>query len=270
MAQRVRPVETDRFRCMMEHMKRLTGIAFLAFPLLLQVPYGLLTARFDYPGILRESPSAILTKYAAAGPELTLIWYLFGILILPLLFAQSMLPEVADAKYPRLLRAATKVGIVSAMLQTLGLLRWVFAVPLLASAYVAHGTTEDTRRALETIFQVQHQLLGVMMGEHLGQLLLAIWTTGVVTSLPGGTRLMNTQRGLGLAAALLFLVGTGEGLSGAFPALEVLGPVSAVAFMMWSLWCALLGWTILRQTAPERLRSEARPFAKAAVEDAGL
>jgi hypothetical protein len=217
---------------------RLTGLAFLLTPFLLQIPYTLLALQFNYPAILRQPASQILTQYAAGGPGLSAIWYLFGILILPLLLAQSLLPELITAQKTALLQAATKLGILSAILQIVGLLRWVFAVPYLAATYAQ--ATPAEKPALEALFQIQHQLLGVMIGEHLGQILLALWTLGVVFALPSPNRI---QQAFGILGAALFLLGSAEI---AFPALA---PIAGIAFLVWSVWCALLGFTLLRHSA---------------------
>ena len=87
------------------------------------------------------------------------------------------------------------------------------------------------------------------MGEYLGQILLALWTFGVVLSLDWGGALNRVQRWIGLTAASLFLIGSGESLGTVFPALTALGPLPAVAFLVWSIWCAVLGWIVLRSGA---------------------
>ena len=52
-----------------------------------------------------------------------------------------------------------------------------------------------------------------------------------------------------MTAALLFLIGSGESLGTVFPVLTMLGPLPAIAFLVWSIWCALLGWIVLRSGA---------------------
>src|SRR5213594_4413366 len=109
-------------------MRIAVGGTLLAFPLLLQIPYGLLMLRFAYPAILRESPELILQRFAAGGSQLVATWYAFGMFILPLLLAMLVLPFAVNVERPRALNAVTGLGLVSAILQMVGLLRWVFLV----------------------------------------------------------------------------------------------------------------------------------------------
>lgn len=252
-----------------------TGALLLVFPFLIQIPYGILTANFEYPNILRQPADVILRRYAEGGLALTSIWYLFAISILPLLAGITLLPAVASTARPQWLKAATPLGVASAVLQMLGLLRWVVLVPLLAKAYMEPSATSAQREAIEVAFLVQHQLFGVLMGEHLGQMLLALWTAGVVLSLAAGTRLQQVQRWMGLCASVLFLIGSAESLASVFPALSALAVVPAIAFLLWSVWCGLLGWLVLRNgTGPEiaaiLLGRHAQPAAEITMQNARL
>lgn len=252
----------------MKRTNALTGSLFLIFPLLIQVPYGILTATFDYPHILREPAAIVLRRYAEASPSLPLVWYAYGIAILPLLVAITLLPSSATTRRPGWLKAATSLGVASAVLQMLGLLRWVVLVPLLAKAHVSARAAEQA--AIEMVFLAQNQLLGVLMGEHLGQILLALWTAGVALSLSQGTRFERVHQGLGLLAAALFLLGSGESLGSVWTGLQVLSAVPAIGFLLWSIWCALLGWRLLQPLAAEFLGRHAEPTPEVAVQDAGF
>jgi hypothetical protein len=229
------------------HAQQLVGGALLAFPLLIQLPYGMLIATYEYPAILRQPAEAILTKFAAGGPGLIAAWYLYGAAILPLLLALAALPGVVRARRPWLLEAVTRVGVASAVVQMIGLLRWVFAVPPLAAAFVQPGTTAEAKAAIIVSFNMQHQLFGVMLGEHLGQLLLAVWTIGIVLSLPIHTMLDRVRFGLGLLAGTLFLIGLGDGLATVAQLPVNVSAFPGIAFLIWSVWCCVLGWTVWRK-----------------------
>ncbi|MBY0373920.1 MAG: DUF4386 domain-containing protein [Bryobacteraceae bacterium] len=194
----------------------LTGGVFIAIPLLLQIPYGFLTVRYAYPDILRRNPAEVLSRFAAGGPLLEAIWYLYGLLLLPLLIAIAYLPLIWPDR-PRL-GAITLVGVASALVQIVGLLRWKFIVPVLAELLARNPGDAGVLLA----FRVQHELLGTMLGEHIGQMLLAAWTAGVSWDLPS-----KWLRGAGFLAALLFVV-----------------RLDAVGFMLWCVWSVLLGWQV--------------------------
>ncbi len=228
------------------HAQKLVGGALFAFPLLIQIPYGMLIATYEYPAILRQPAEAILTKFAAGGPSLIAAWYLYGAAILPLLLAMAALPGVVRARRAWLLEAVTRVGVASAVVQMIGLLRWVFAVPPLAAAFVQPAATAEAKAAIVVSFNTQHQLFGVMLGEHLGQLLLAAWTIGVVLSLPVHTMRDRVRFGLGLLAGTLFLIGLGDGLATVATLPVNVSAVPGIAFLIWSVWCCVLGWTVWR------------------------
>jgi hypothetical protein len=165
---------------------------------------------------------------------------------------------------PVRLQAATPLGVASAVLQMLGLLRWVVLVPLLAKAYADPSATPAHRQAIALVFEAQHQLFGVLMGEFAGQLLLALWTAGVALSVEARWQ----QRPLGLAAAALFLLGSADSLRMVLPVPDAFGPLPTIAFAVWSLWCALLGWIVLRPTPPILARRQPRPAPEVAMEHA--
>lgn len=225
----------------------IVGSLLIAFPIVIQIPYGVLIATFDYPDILREPAGAVLERYAAGGTALTWAWYGYAVSILPLLACMPMLPAVIPRSMrSHLLTAAVPLGVASALLQMIGLLRWVVLVPLLADAWRASAADPATRTAIALIFQAQHQLLGVLMGEHLGQILLSLWTAGSAFSIRGTGWLVRSQRWLGLTAALLFLAGSTGSLGSVFPALRSMDPAATLAFLIWSVWCCVLGVLVIR------------------------
>ena len=94
--------------------------------------FGMLAARFDYPDILRRPTAEVLERFRAGGSGLVLLWWCFAltaVLFAPLVVLLSQ--AVADAD-PTLLAVATTVGVLAAIVQFLGLIRWPFVVPYLA------------------------------------------------------------------------------------------------------------------------------------------
>jgi hypothetical protein len=72
-----------------QRVRRLVGLGLILGALLINVPYFILIATFDYPSILREPTAAILTRFQAGGPILILTWLAFAWIGLPLLFASE-------------------------------------------------------------------------------------------------------------------------------------------------------------------------------------
>ena len=71
----------------------------------------------------------MLEKFRAGGTALVRMWWAFAltaVLMVPLVVLLSRAAEDAD---PTLLALATTVGVLAALVQFLGLIRWPFLVP---------------------------------------------------------------------------------------------------------------------------------------------
>jgi uncharacterized protein DUF4386 len=224
--------------------RRLVGLTFIVFVLAIQVPFVRLARVFRYPDILRQPPEEILSAFQQGGGALIGTWYLFAIVIVLFLAAALALPHVQREAPLIPLRVATGFAALSALVQMAGLLRWVFVVPGLAKQF-AEARSAEAKSMVMMVFSVQHQAFGVMLGEHLGQLLLALWTIGVAVGLDS---LPRAIRVLGIASGALMLAGLSDGFSTVLP-LEsaLLKPMPMIAFTVWSIWLLALGASLLRQ-----------------------
>ena len=154
--------------------KKTTGILLIAGVIGVLIPYTILTVTFKYPDILRQDAGSILTQFHAGGASLIFTWLAFALLGLPLVIAYSLIGQQLENRLP-FVRWATTIGIISGIFQIIGLLRWVFVVPVLASDFVT-AESDSTKQAVIVSFKILHQLGGVLLGEHLGQLFTIIWT----------------------------------------------------------------------------------------------
>jgi len=153
-------------------------------------------------------------------------------------------PAVIDAA-PALSALAIVVGAAAALVQALGLARWTYAVPELARRYLAAADGpggEGTREIIRVVFAVQHRLLGVGVGEHLGYMLTGMWTLIVAMSILSTAVVPAWLGFIGLPIGAALLVG----------ALEFVGPaeregwwlagaIVPIAYIAWSLWLAAFG-----------------------------
>jgi hypothetical protein len=145
------------------------------------VPYTILTITFNYPDILRQDTSTVLKQFHEGGSALIFTWLAFALLGLPLIPAYTLIGQKLEPKMPHV-RWVTTIGIISGVVQIIGLLRWVFVVPVLATEYVSTASASK-QEAIEISFRVIHQFGGVLLGEHLGQLFTIIWTVFISLSL---------------------------------------------------------------------------------------
>jgi hypothetical protein len=154
----------------------LTGLLLLVLPVAYNLLYTLLARSFDYPDILRQPTGEILDRFTAGGSRLVLTWWGFAmsaVLLAPTVVLLSA--TLADAN-PTILALATAIGLLAALVQFLGLIRWPFAVPHLARLVGDPATTPATKEAVEVTFQTLNRYLGVAVGEHLGYLFTGLWT----------------------------------------------------------------------------------------------
>jgi hypothetical protein len=86
------------------------------------------------PPILRQPTRHILDRFAAGGSRLVLLWWAFAmsaVLLAPVVVLVSVSATLVDAN-PTIRTLATAIGLLAALVQFLGLIRWPFAVPHLA------------------------------------------------------------------------------------------------------------------------------------------
>lgn len=225
---------------------KLLGGAAIILAIAFNVPFSILASIYDYPDILRRSAGEALDKFAAGGPALILTWYGFALAamaLVPMAIALSVTRE-RIAERPALAIGAAVTGALAGLAQAIGLLRWVFVIPGLAQAH-ASGSPEAAAAA-ERAFDLLNAYGGVAIGEHLGQLMTALFV-GQLAALQWDERARITA-GIGFVTAITLVAGTGEGL-----ALALGGDGSGFAmatiagFMGLTLWLIATGIGLIRQ-----------------------
>jgi hypothetical protein len=227
----------------------LTAILLVTVPIAFNLAFFELGRAFDYPGILRKEPDEILRRFAAGGSGLVVRWEALLLSALAMLPLSAML-AVTLAAPPALTALAVVLGAAAALVQTLGLVRWPFAVPELARRYLSapDGPSGDaTRQSVETVFATLHRLLGVGIGEHLGYLLTGLWTLAVAASIVSTAVLPSVLGYIGIVVGLAILVGTlefaGPNERDGWP---VAGAIVPIAYIAWSIWLIALGVFLLQ------------------------
>ena len=224
------------------------GLLLIVVPITFNVAFFALGRAFDYPEILRRDPEEILRRFADGGTGLLLRWHLLFISALAMAPIAVLLGVVLDAG-PALTTMSIAIGIIAALVQGLGLGRWLFAVPELARRYGGAGEGAEgaaTRQTIEVAFAVLHRYLGVGVGEHLGYLATGLWTILVAASIASGTVLPNWMAIAGAIIGIALLIG----------ALEFVGPnerdgwalagtIVPIAYIAWSIWLIALGVLLL-------------------------
>jgi hypothetical protein len=223
-----------------------TGVLLIALPVAYNVLYMLLARSFDYPDILRRPTAEVLERFAAGGSRLILTWWGFAmsaVLLAPTAVVISA--TFADANQT-VLSVAAAIGVLAALVQFLGLIRWPFAVPHLARTVADPTATAATKDAVDVVFQTLNRYLGVAVGEHLGYMFTGLWTGLVGVALIQSDVLHPAFGIIGLILSPLFLTGSME-FVGSFElrAWNFAGKLVPIAYIGWSLWLLVTGIALI-------------------------
>ena len=223
-----------------------TGLLLIALPIAYNLLYTLLARSFDYPDILRRPTRDVLERFTAGGSRLVLTWW--GFAMSAVLLAPSVVllsATLADAN-PTILSLATAIGLLAALVQFLGLIRWAFAVPHLARTVRDPAATAATKDAVDVVFQTLNRYLGVAVGEHLGYMFTGVWT-GLVGVAVVQSEVMHPALGvIGLVLTPLFLFGSMEFVGALEPrGWKLAGALVPIAYIGWSLWLLSMGIALL-------------------------
>jgi hypothetical protein len=152
---------------------------------------------------------------------------------------------ISDADHT-LLNVATAVGVLAALVQFVGLVRWPFVVPYLARAAAEPDASRSRREAVDVVFQSFNRYLGVAVGEHLGYSLTGAWTTLAGAALTQTSAVPAWVGVAGVVIGPLLMLCSLEFVGGHEPTgwklAERLTPPTYIA---WSLWLAVTGVALL-------------------------
>ncbi|XSG75578.1 DUF4386 domain-containing protein [Herpetosiphon llansteffanensis] len=236
-----------------KYVRQLTGWSLILGSLLVNIPYTLLISNFDYPDILRAPVDQVLRQFAAGGSGLIYTWLAFAWVGLPLLFASIMLKRLPEFSGAALSETASTIGVIGFVMQVVGLLRWVFVVPLIAQSYLDPLASAATKASLATLFQVVHQYGGVVLGEHIGQLFMIIWMLLLSAIIYRSMSFPKWLAWLGWLAALIYSLAQTELLATVLPTIPVIAWAGLVGSLLWLAWMASLGIIILRKKNAQQL-----------------
>jgi hypothetical protein len=224
----------------------IAGILLIALPIAFNGAFAALAATFDYPDILRRPTDEVLARFREGGDGLVLLWWAFAMTAAVLAPVAVLLASALQGANETLLVVGATTGVLAALVQLLGLIRWPFLVPYLARVAADPGTSPARREAVDVVFQAFNRYLGVAVGEHLGYLLSGTWSILVGLALtqasvaPGWLGIVGVIIGALLALCSLEFVGRFE------PAgWKLAGALTPIAYIAWSLWLIATGVALL-------------------------
>lgn len=220
------------------------GVLLLVAPLWFNATFALLGKWFDYPDILRRPTDEILERFRAGGSPLILLWWAFTLSGLLFIAGAVLLGQALG--FDGVVVVATTFGVLAGLVQTLGLLRWVYVVPQLARAHSDPSQEPAQREANAAVFLALHHYLGVGVGEHLGYLLTGIWSVLIGLALVLGTSLPAWLGWPGLVIGAALAIGSAEYLG---PNEErgwrLAGAAIPVLYIAWSVWLLAMGIALI-------------------------
>lgn len=229
------------------------GIALAVVAVAANFPYAALIELFDYDDVLRRPAGEVLTLFSAGGTPLVMAWWTFALSAIGFAVAAALTGEALKGGKARLPSWFTTFGVLSGVFQAVALLRWTFVIPNLAAAYAQSAEGSAERAAAVTAYEALNWFAGAGMGEHLGQILLMVWTLGVgfaLVRMGGAFRWIGAA---GMATLPFWIVGQTELLAPSIPGLPVI-EVIPYAFMAWEAWMLVLGVALVvkavRRQAP--------------------
>jgi hypothetical protein len=225
---------------------RTAGALLIVLPLAFNLCFALLGRSFDYPDILRRPTSEVLDRFRAGGARLLLLWWVFALTAVLLAPAAVLLATALVGANPSLAAVAATTGVMAAVVQFLGLIRWPFLVPYLARADADPDVSLARRETIDVVFQSFNRYLGVAVGEHLGYLFTGAWSvlTGVALIQATNTPAWSGVAGI-LIGALLMICSLE--FVGAFEreGWKLAGVLTPIAYVAWSLWLIVIGVALL-------------------------
>jgi len=223
------------------NFRKLTGIFFIIGAILVNIPYTLLIVNFDYPDILRQPTSEILTRFHAGGDALIYTWLAFAWVGLPILLGAVMLKRVLEKEGSPFLETATTLGVIGFVVQLIGLLRWVFVIPVLARLFTDPGTDPATQASISAVFIAVHQYGGVVLGEHIGQIFSIVWMSIIGGVIHRSKMFSKWVAWLGWFASAVYLLAQTELFATAIPNFPVIGWAGLYGSLLWLAWMLTLG-----------------------------
>lgn len=199
-----------------------------------------LSRYFAFPDVLRMPASQAFVLYKANQEAIRLGYYVFlasSLLYIPLSYQLS---KWFGREEPLLGKALIGLGITTAIFQSLGFIRWIFAMPFLTDIYF---DSPAQREQVSLIYEMLNRYAGMSVGEHLGFMAMGAWTVvlGLLIRRRGGAHRWIGDAGILTGILIVFSIGEHfGGQSAAF-----FGMINFLSNSLWTLWIITIGIALL-------------------------
>ena len=154
---------------------RLTAILLFVEVALINVCFLVLQSVFEFPTILNKPAAHVLPLFYKNCSIIIPAYYAFTLSSMLLIPIALLLHRILTPKPSMFMTITTTIGVVAAVFQILGFMRWPFLVPYLATIYVNPQTSDVTRQSIAVFYNAFNIYAGHTVGEHLGFLFNAVW-----------------------------------------------------------------------------------------------
>lgn len=169
---------------------------------------------------------------------------------LPLLIAYILIGQKFQNRIG-FIKWVTTFGIISAVVQIIELLRWVFVIPLIANNYVTASDVAEKTAAI-IFFQTIHQFAGVLLGEHIGQLFTIVWTVMMAYAFMKWNIFPKWVGWLGISASVIYLLAQAELFATVIPGFLVWNMAGFIGSTAWLIWLIVIGIKFIKLKATNR------------------
>jgi hypothetical protein len=152
-----------------------------------------------------------------------------------------MLKRVLEKEASPFLETATTLGVIGFVVQLIGLLRWVFVVPVLARLFADPTADSATQASISAVFIAVHQYGGVILGEHIGQLLTIVWMSLISGVIYKSKMFSKWVAWLGWFASAVYILAQTELFATAIPNFPVIDWAGLYGSLLWLVWTLILG-----------------------------
>lgn len=233
---------------MSSKLSKITALTLIFLGVYINIPFSILGVIFDYPNILRQPTGQVLTLFNDGGSTLIATWYAFALAPILMIVVTKLINQILKDEQPNLVSVASTFGVLAGITQVLGLIRWVFVVPVLAHNYTDPSSSEATKAAAVMVFEGLHQYAGVAIGEHLGQLFTALWILLISLAMLKSQIFRRWQGIVGIIISGMMLVGLVEGFATVISfEVGIFGIITPISFILLSIWMISLGVTLFRR-----------------------
>lgn len=218
------------------HYRKVSMALILAECVMVIAPVVILGEFFNFPAILRQPAADVFALFRQNATPVVIGYYTFllsSLLYVPLSYtlAGFLAKEKSIGR-----RALIGLGLLTAVFQAIGFVRWIFTMPYLTETYYEHP---ELRGSVTVVYEMLNHYAGMSIGEHLGFIAMGFWTI-VLSSLILQSSLKRWLGYLGVFIGVIIILSIGEHFGGQYA--PVCAQLNLVGNTLWSLWLLIIAF----------------------------